>query len=186
MINSKEGWVPSYVLNLLTSSPRRGPAWTFRKFRKPSFSGSLGRKDSSGNNSISNSPTTPSKPFPSLKGTPIYVMAGENIILKSCTLPKTASNKDPYNGVLWRAPDGNVLLPGTRKYDMRIVPSYEASGIESKRAELTINGCEFGKDSGDYSVSLVPSSTSEDTTFLYTISLLVRCKKVNSFSYDSM
>ena len=66
--NSKEGWVPTYVLNLLTSSPRRGPAWTFRKFRKPSFSGSLGRKDSSGNNSISNSPTTPSKPFPSSKG----------------------------------------------------------------------------------------------------------------------
>ena len=66
--NSKEGWVPSYVLNLLTSSPRRGPAWTFRKFRKPSFSGSIGRKDSSGSNSITNSPTTPSKPLPSLKG----------------------------------------------------------------------------------------------------------------------
>ena len=70
--NSKEGWVPTYVLNLLTSSPRRGPAWTFRKFRKPSFSGSLGRKDSSGNNSISNSPTTSSKPFPSLKGNENY------------------------------------------------------------------------------------------------------------------
>ena len=39
-----EGWVPTYVLNLLTGGPRR-PAWTFKKFRKPSFSN---RKDSSG------------------------------------------------------------------------------------------------------------------------------------------
>jgi hypothetical protein len=39
-----EGWVPTYVLNLLTGGPRR-PAWTFKKFRKPSFSS---RKDSSG------------------------------------------------------------------------------------------------------------------------------------------
>jgi hypothetical protein len=39
-----EGWVPTYVLNLLTTGPRR-PAWTFRKFRKPSFNN---RKDSSG------------------------------------------------------------------------------------------------------------------------------------------
>ena len=39
-----EGWVPGYVLNLLTGGPRR-PAWTFRKFRKPSFNN---RKDSSG------------------------------------------------------------------------------------------------------------------------------------------
>ena len=67
--NDKEGWVPSYVLNLLTSSPRRGPAWTFRKFRKPSFSGSIGRKDSTGSNSINGSPTTPSMPITSLKGT---------------------------------------------------------------------------------------------------------------------
>ena len=66
--SGKEGWVPSYVLNLLTSSPRRGPAWTFRKFRKPSFSGSIGRKDSGGNNSMNGSPTTPSKPITSLKG----------------------------------------------------------------------------------------------------------------------
>ena len=33
----QEGWVPTYVLNLLTSNPRK-PAWTFKKFRKPSFS----------------------------------------------------------------------------------------------------------------------------------------------------
>ena len=64
----EEGWVPSYVLNLLTSTPRRGPAWTFRKFRKPSFTGSIGRKDSSGNNSVNNSPTSPYKPLTSLKG----------------------------------------------------------------------------------------------------------------------
>ena len=63
--DKKEGWVPSYVLNLLTSSPRRGPAWTFRKFRKPSFSGSIGRKESNGNNSVNNSPT---KPVTSFKG----------------------------------------------------------------------------------------------------------------------
>ena len=66
--NEKDGWVPSYVLNLLTSTPRRGPAWTFRKFRKPSFSGSIGRKDSTGSNSINGSPTTPSRPITSLKG----------------------------------------------------------------------------------------------------------------------
>jgi hypothetical protein len=40
-----EGWVPTYVLNLLTTGGPRRPAWTFRKFRKPSFSN---RKDSSG------------------------------------------------------------------------------------------------------------------------------------------
>ena len=34
----QEGWVPTYVLNLLTSSNPRKPAWTFKKFRKPSFS----------------------------------------------------------------------------------------------------------------------------------------------------
>ena len=66
--NEKDGWVPSYVLNLLTSTPRRGPAWTFRKFRKPSFSGSIGRKDSTGSSSINGSPSTPSTPITSLKG----------------------------------------------------------------------------------------------------------------------
>ena len=77
---------------------------------------------------------------------------------------------------MWRGPDGNVLLPGSRKYDMRIVSSLENGGVESKKAEITINKCEWEKDSGDYSISLVPS-TSEDTSFLYTISLFVRCKE---------
>lgn len=31
------GWIPTYVLHLLSSNPRK-PAWTFKKFRKPSFS----------------------------------------------------------------------------------------------------------------------------------------------------
>jgi len=66
--SGKEGWVPSYVLNLLTSSPRRGPAWTFRKFRKPSFSGSVGRKDSTGGGSMTGSPTSPNKTITTLKG----------------------------------------------------------------------------------------------------------------------
>ena len=111
-----------------------------------------------------------------LIGTPIYVKAGETAVLTSSTLPKTSSNKDLYNGVLWRGPDGNVLLPGRRKYDMKIVTNYESSGIECKRAEITITCCEWEKDSGDYSVSLVPSSTSDDTSFVCTISLFVRCK----------
>ncbi len=38
-----EGWVPTYVLNLLTSSTKR-PGWAFKKFRKPSFNT---RKESS-------------------------------------------------------------------------------------------------------------------------------------------
>ena len=105
--------------------------------------------------------------------------AGETAILTSSALPKTSLNKDLYNGVLWRGPDGNVLLPGRRKYDMKIVSNHESSGIECKRAEITINCCEWGKDSGDYSVSLVPSSTSDDTSFVNTISLFVRCKSVN-------
>ena len=111
-----------------------------------------------------------------LIGAPVYVNAGENVILTSCNLPKTGSNKDSCSGMLWRGPDGNVLLPGSRKYDMRVVSSLENGGNESKRAEITINNCDWGKDSGDYSVSLVPS-TSDDTSFLYTISLFVRCKK---------
>ena len=114
-----------------------------------------------------------------LIGTPIYVKAGETAILTSSALPKTSSNKDLYNGVLWRGPDGNVLLPGRRKYDMKIVSNHESSGIECKRAEITINCCEWGKDSGDYSVSLVPSSTSDDTSFVNTITLFVRCKCSN-------
>ena len=79
--SGKEGWVPSYVLNLLTSSPRRGPAWTFRKFRKPSFSGSVGRKDSTGGSSVTGSPTSPNKSITTLKGSHFYYIY--NGVLKS-------------------------------------------------------------------------------------------------------
>ena len=79
--SGKEGWVPSYVLNLLTSSPRRGPAWTFRKFRKPSFSGSVGRKDSTGGSSVAGSPTSPNKTITTLKGSHFYYIY--NGVLKS-------------------------------------------------------------------------------------------------------
>ena len=67
-----------------------------------------------------------------------------------------------------------MLLPGSRKYDMKLIPN-GGSDSDSKKAELTVNDCEWGKDSGDYTISLV-SSTSEDTLFLFTVSLNVRCK----------
>ena len=82
------------------------------------------------------------------------------------------------NGVLWRGPEGNVLLPGSKKYDMQIISEFNnTSGADSecKKAELIINNCEWGKDSGEYSLSLI-STTSEDMTFLFTITLFVRCK----------
>ena len=67
-----------------------------------------------------------------------------------------------------------MLLPGSRKYDMKLIPSSGSDG-DNKKAELTVNECEWGKDSGDYTISLV-SSNSEDILFLFTVSLNVRCK----------
>ena len=112
----------------------------------------------------------------------MYVKAGTSAVLTSCVLPKSYAAKDSSNGVLWRGPDGTVLLPGSRKHDMRLISEFDGTGSdrESKRAELIINNCEWGKDSGDYSLSLV-STTSEDQTFLFTINLFVRCK--NSGKY---
>ena len=83
-----------------------------------------------------------------------------------------------------------MLLPGSRKYDMRLISGLDnvnpsrigGSDTENKIAELTIINCAWGKDSGDYTLSLV-SPTSEDTFFLFTISLFVRCK--NKLGYQS-
>ena len=72
-----------------------------------------------------------------------------------------------------RGPEGNVLLPGSKKYDMQLItefPNSNGSDSECRKAELTINKCEWGKDSGEYSLSLV-STTSDDMPFLFTISL---------------
>ena len=114
-------------------------------------------------------------------GVPVYVKAGENATLTSCSLPKSYFIKDSSNAILWRGPEGNVLLPGSRKYDMRLISGFESSSgsdSDSKKAELTISNCEWRKDSGDYTLSLV-SSTSEDTLFLFTITLFVRCKNTS-------
>ena len=61
------GWVPTYVLNLLTTGPghHRKPAWTFRKFRKPSFNRTKGDKTAesvSSNEAPKFVPEPPSQP----------------------------------------------------------------------------------------------------------------------------
>ena len=50
--------MPTYVLNLLTTGPghHRKPAWTFRKFRKPSFNRTKGDKTAETVSSSSEAP----------------------------------------------------------------------------------------------------------------------------------
>ena len=145
-LGKQEGWVPTYVLNLLTSGPRRQP-WTFRKFRKPSFSS--GRKDSS-----------PSTPPAAQYQFPITAKSGDKAVL-SCTLPTAASD----SCVLWRGPHGDVLLPGSHKY---------ATKTQGRVATLLVAACEQ-QDAGDYVCSQV-SNVNEDVLFAASVSLTVLSK----------
>ena len=111
----------------------------------------------------------------------------EDVTLTSCPLPDSIFTKDPSIAMLWRGPEGDVLLPGTNKYRMEISTTFdsgtpESSGIGNdsnkgcnKIAELSITDCQWIKDSGDYTLSVV-SSTSEEILFLYTITLIITCK----------
>ena len=115
-------------------------------------------------------------------GAPKYVNAGDDAILTSCSLPQSYSSKDSSYSVLWRGPDGNALLPGGSKYDMRVTSCHGLMDIapserESRKAELSITGCEWGKDGGDYTLSLV-STTSDDFSFHFSNTLIVRCKNL--------
>ena len=165
----QEGWVPTYVLNLLTSGPRK-PAWTFRKFRKPSFSN---RKDSS----VTSSPSTPPATVTSLAPAatvqtaaaaimqfPVTAKAGEKATL-SCNLAHDATNCC----VLWRGPRGDVLLPGGHKYSTKT-----PTNAQSRLATLSISNCQ-PSDAGDYSCTQVSSAT-EEVIFAATIALCVSCK----------
>ena len=73
----QEGWVPTYVLNLLTSNPQK-PAWTFKKFRKPSFSKK--EKDSSSTPAASSSST--SSIYANMNEQTVTVYQGETAVLK--------------------------------------------------------------------------------------------------------
>ena len=113
-------------------------------------------------------------------GAPKYVNAGDDAVITSCSLPHSYSSKDSSYSVLWRGPDGNALLPGGSKYDMRVTSCHGLMDIapserESRKAELSITGCEWGKDGGDYTLSLV-STTSDDLSFHFSNTLIVRCK----------
>ena len=72
------------------------------------------------------------------------------------------------------------MLPGGSKYDMRVTSCHGLMDIapserEGRKAELSIAGCEWGKDGGDYTLSLV-STTSDDLSFHFSNTLIVRCK----------
>ncbi len=127
----EQGWVPGYVLNLLTSTnnPRK-PAWTFKKFRKPSFSGS-------GNGGkVTREQSSPSMlssvgPNPSV----VVVTSGDTAVLK-CP-------RQPGAGVKWTGPSGHLLLNSGRKY------SFE-NDDHLAAAVLYVADCDV-KDAGEYS-----------------------------------
>ncbi len=83
-----EGWIPAYTLNLLAAANPRKPAWTFRKFRKPSFS--KREKECS-------------------LGDAIVVHAGDTAVLKC------ARSEGVVSAVKWYGPSlatGAMLTPG--------------------------------------------------------------------------
>jgi hypothetical protein len=119
----QQGWVPSYVLNLLTNNPKR-PAWTFKKFRKPSFSSGGG---GGGGKQSAHVPSSESS-------TPVVVNCGETAVLKCPRLSGV--------GVKWTGPSGHLLINSGRKYSLE-------NDDHVGSAVLYIADCDV-KDGGDY------------------------------------
>lgn len=131
------GWLPAYVLMLLSSNPRK-PAWTFRKLRKPSFS-------SSKSSSKSALPPLTVQSYSQVTAT---ARCGETAVLKCAKAPGVLAN------VHWRR--GDVILhSSSSKYSLE---HDDHLGV----AALYINGC-GREDAGDYECVQVTQEASVAT-----------------------
>ena len=101
--SGQEGWVPGYVLNLLTTGPPKKPAatgsWTFKnRFKKQQSSGTL-KEDCR-------------PPLPAVDAT-CTVNCGDTAVLR-CR--RMTSSPTAVSGERWMAPNGHLLINSGRKY----------------------------------------------------------------------
>lgn len=147
------GWVPSYVLNLLTANPRR-PVWTFKKFRKPSF----GKKDSK-------SDLHPDNVVVGGTGS-VQCVCGESA---SLTIDVNPEGGLPHGSldISWRSPSGHVVLPASGKY---------ATHVEGEKASIVVTNCELA-DAGEYQCIVTNRSTGAVMQYSAILSVICEYKE---------
>ena len=133
-----EGWVPGYVLNLMTGSIKKptSTSWTFKnRFRKQQSCGTL-KGESSPNTAIV-----------------VTVNSGDTAVLR-CHSQIASTGTTAGANVRWMAPNGHLINSG-RKY------SFGAEDMDN--AVLHIADCNL-KDSGEY--TCVQTDNVATTVFL--------------------
>ena len=129
--SGREGWVPGYVLNLLTTGPPKKPpatgSWTFKnRFKKHQSSGNL-KEDSGG------------PALPAVDAT-CTVSCGDTAVLRCRRMTSSASAVSSGAGVRWMAPNGHLLINSGRKYSF---------GADADTSVLYISDCDV-RDGGEY------------------------------------
>lgn len=128
--SGREGWVPGYVLNLLTTSPSKKPvttgSWTFKsRFKKQQSSGTL-KEDS--------------RPAVPAVDATCTVNCGDTAALRCGRMTFSVTGVSGGSGVRWMAPNGHILINSGRKYSF---------GADADTVVLYISDCDV-RDSGEY------------------------------------
>lgn len=191
-----EGWVPNYVLNLLTTAgtvpgggggaaslgsinsgaPPKKPAWAFKKFRKPSFSSKKELPILSVGEAAAQSSGSAASGSGHQNLAPVHALAGETARM-SFTVPVQLASTELCP--VWRVGGGDVLLPGGQKYGVTLAgPLPVHPGSSPRGCSLQVNHCQ-ASDSGDYTCSLLSAAT-EEVLFTCHASLAVMGMSNNS------